>query len=44
MAMGYSMDLPVAYEYNPYELPETIKSKFLGQEVPHWKEFEESEG
>jgi hypothetical protein len=40
MALGYRDDLPVAYEYNTYELPQSIQRKFLSNTVKHWREFE----
>ncbi len=41
MARGYTGDLPVAYEYSPYELPDSIREKYLRGEVEYWKEFDE---
>lgn len=40
MALGYRDDLPVAYEYNTFELPPTIQKKFVSNAVKHWRDFE----
>lgn len=42
MAKGFANQLPVAYEYNIYELPTTIKQKYRNRTVPHWVEYEDS--
>lgn len=39
MAIGYEKDLPVAYEYNIYELPYSIKAKYINNALPYWTEF-----
>ncbi len=40
MALGYRDDLPVAYEYNSYELPSSIRNKLQSGAVAHWREHD----